>query len=379
MRWCLSGAWPALWLAAALSAAAGALEAGTALILGWVIDATVTSGPAAFFDGRNTAVIAISIGFFLIARPLFFGLSAASNAIIVQPNVNPLVLSRLHRWSLGQNVTFFDDDFAGRIAQKQMQAARAVTDVASETINVVAFAIASLVGSVLLLTAINVWVAVGLAVWLFFYFALIKWFLPRIRMRSAARAGARSLVSGQVVDTITNIKTVKLFAHDDHEDRAALDAMQSFRHRSLEYGYLAAGFRFSLMSLAGILPVLLIGATVLLWQREMASAGDIAAAGAISIRIAQMTGWVSFTMMAIYSNIGEIEDGMRTLTPRIRLENEPDATELNAAQGELQFENLGFSYGRKTGGIDQIDMTIGVGEKLGVVGASGAGKSTLVA
>ena len=379
MRWCLSGAWPALWLAAALSAAAGALEAGTALILGWVIDATVASGPAAFFDGRNAAVIAISIGFFLIARPLFFGLSAASNAIIVQPNVNPLVLSRLHRWSLGQNVTFFDDDFAGRIAQKQMQAARAVTDVASETINVVAFAIASLVGSVLLLTAINVWVAVGLAVWLFFYFALIKWFLPRIRMRSAARAGARSLVSGQVVDTITNIKTVKLFAHDDHEDRAALDAMQSFRHRSLEYGYLAAGFRFSLMSLAGILPVLLIGATVLLWQREMASAGDIAAAGAISIRIAQMTGWVSFTMMAIYSNIGEIEDGMRTLTPRIRLENEPDATELNAAQGELQFENLGFSYGRKTGGIDQIDMTIGVGEKLGVVGASGAGKSTLVA
>lgn len=379
MRWCLSGAWPALWLAAALSAAAGALEAGTALILGWVIDATVASGPAAFFDGRNTAVIAISIGFFLIARPLFFGLSAASNAIIVQPNVNPLVLSRLHRWSLGQNVTFFDDDFAGRIAQKQMQAARAVTDVASETINVVAFAIASLVGSVLLLTAINVWVAVGLAVWLFFYFALIKWFLPRIRMRSAARAGARSLVSGQVVDTITNIKTVKLFAHDDHEDRAALDAMQSFRHRSLEYGYLAAGFRFSLMSLAGILPVLLIGATVLLWQREMASAGDIAAAGAISIRIAQMTGWVSFTMMAIYSNIGEIEDGMRTLTPRIRLENEPDATELNAAQGELQFENLGFSYGRKTGGIDQIDMTIGAGEKLGVVGASGAGKSTLVA
>jgi ATP-binding cassette, subfamily B, bacterial len=379
MRWCLSGAWPALWLAAALSAAAGALEAGTALILGWVIDATVASGPDAFFDGRNAAVIAISIGFFLIARPLFFGLSAASNAIIVQPNVNPLVLSRLHRWSLGQNITFFDDDFAGRIAQKQMQAARAVTDVASETINVVAFAIASLVGSVLLLTAINVWVAVGLAVWLVLYFALIKWFLPRIRIRSAARAGARSLVSGQVVDTITNIKTVKLFAHDDYEDRAALDAMKSFRQRALEYGYVAAGFRFSLMSLAGILPVLQIGATVLLWQRGMASAGDIAAAGAISIRIAQMTGWVSFTMMAIYSNIGEIEDGMRTLTPRIRLENGPDATELSAAKGEVRFERLGFAYGRKSGGIEQIDMTIGAGEKLGVVGASGAGKSTLVA
>ena len=131
MGWCLSGAWPALWLAATLSAIAGALEAGTALILGWVIDATVSSGPESFFDGSNAAMIAVAIGFFLIARPLFFGLSAASNAIIVQPNLNPLVLSRLHRWSLGQNVSFFDDDFAGRIAQKQMQAARAVTDVAS--------------------------------------------------------------------------------------------------------------------------------------------------------------------------------------------------------------------------------------------------------
>ena len=379
MRWCLSGAWPALWLAAAVSALAGALEAGTALILGWVIDATVASGPEAFFGGTNTFVIVASIAFFLLARPLFFGLSAATNAIIVQPNVNPLVLSRLHRWSLGQNVSFFDDDFAGRIAQKQMQTARAVTDVASEMINVVAFAIASLVGAVLLLVAINLWVAVGLTVWLVFYFALINWFMPRIRSKSAARAGARSLVSGQVVDTITNIKTVKLFAHDDHEDRAALDAMQSFRKRALEFGYVSAGFRFALMSLAGILPVLLIGATVLLWQRGMASAGDIAAAGAVSIRIAQMTGWVSFTLMAIYSNVGEIEDGMRTLTPRTRLEDGHDAEPLNASQGEVQIEDLHFAYGREVGGIEGIDLTIRAGEKLGVVGASGAGKSTLVA
>ncbi|MEQ6202911.1 ABC transporter ATP-binding protein [Sulfitobacter sp. HNIBRBA2951] len=378
MRWCLSGAWPALWLAAALSAIAGALEAGTAMILGWVIDATVASGPDAFFDGSNTATIVLAIGFFLIARPLFFGLSAGANAIIVQPNVNPLVLSRLHRWSLGQNVSFFDDDFAGRIAQKQMQAARAVTDVASEVINVVAFALASLVGSVLLLTAINGWVAVGLAVWLCLYFALINWFLPRIRARSAARAGARAMVSGQVVDTITNIKTVKLFAHDDHEDRAALGAMNGFRTRALEFGYLAAGFRFALMSLAGILPVLLIGATVLLWQNGMATAGDIAAAGAISIRIAQMTGWVSFTLMAIYSNIGEVEDGMRTLTPRTRLEDAADAQMLDAANGEVKIEDLQFAYGRQTGGIECIDLTIAAGEKLGVVGASGAGKSTLV-
>ncbi|UWR22494.1 ABC transporter ATP-binding protein [Sulfitobacter sp. S190] len=379
MRWCLSGAWPALWLAAAFSALAGALEAGTALILGWVIDATVASGPDGFFDASNVWIITAALVFFLIARPLFFGLSAASNAIMVQPNVNPLVLSRLHRWSLGQNVSFFDNDFAGRIAQKQMQAARAVTDVASEVINVVAFALASLVGSVLLLASINIWVAAGLAVWLVAYIALIRWFMPRVRKRSAGRAGARALVSGQVVDTITNIKTVKLFAHADHEDRAALGAMQMFRERALEFGYLAAGFRFALMSLAGVLPVLLIGATVLLWQRGVATEGDIVAAGAISIRIAQMTGWVSFTLMAIYSNVGEIEDGMRTLTPRVRLENKAGAVALDAQRGRIEIDDLCFAYGRQTGGIDCISLDIAAGEKLGVVGASGAGKSTLVA
>ena len=379
MRWCLSGAWPVLWLAAFLSAAAGAMEAGTAWILGKVIDATVSAGPERFFEGSSLVLVLGAVAFFLVARPVLFGLSSASNAIMVQPNVNPLVLSRLHRWTLGQNVNFFDEDFAGRIAQKQMQAARAVTDVAAEVINVVAFALASLVGSVALLLAIDWRVAVGFSVWLVMYLALINWFLPRVRKRAAGRAGARALVSGQVVDTITNIKTVKLFAHADHEDRAALSAMQSFRARALEFGYLAAGFRLALMSLAGLLPVLLLGGTILLWQRGMASEGDIVASGAIAIRIAQMTGWVSFTLMAIYSNIGEVEDGMRTLTPRVRLDDGPDAQELVVEAGQIELRDLGFAYGRQTGGIDRISLTIKPGEKLGIVGASGAGKSTLVA
>jgi len=381
-----------LWLAAFLSAAAGAMEAGTAWILGRVIDATISAGPERFFEGSSLALVLGAVAFFLVARPVLFALSAASNAIMVQPNVNPLVLSRLHRWTLGQNVGFFDDDFAGRIAQKQMQAARAVTDVAAEVINVVAFALASLVGSVALLLAIDWRVALGFSVWLVMYFALIRWFLPRVRKRAAGRAGARAMVSGQVVDTITNIKTVKLFAHADHEDRAALSAMQSFRSRALEFGYLAAGFRLALMSLAGLLPVLLLGGTILLWQRGMASEGDIVASGAIAIRIAQMTGWVSFTLMAIYSNIGEIEDGMRTLTPRVRLEDAANARELVVDRGQIDLRDLGFAYGRQTGGIEKISLTIqpgeklGIvgasgagGEKLGIVGASGAGKSTLVA
>lgn len=378
LRWCLSGSWPALWLAALCSSAAGALEAGTALILGMVIDATVQLGPDGFFSVSNIGLVAGALAFFLIARPILFGLSVATNAVIVQPNVNPLVLSRLHRWTLGQSVTFFDDDFAGRIAQKQMQAARAVTDIVSEFINVVAFALASLVGSILLLLAIDWRVAVGFAVWLVAYFSLIRWYLPRVRKRSAARAAARAMVSGQVVDTITNIKTVKLFAHDDHEDQAALGAMGWFRKTAVDFGVLSASFRLALMTLAGLLPVFLLGGTILMWRQGIATPGDIVASGAIAIRIAQMTGWVSFTLMAIYSNVGEVEDGIRTLTPRTRVQDAEGAHPLRDVAGEIRFDNLSFSYGRDTGGIQAVSMRIAPGEKVGIVGASGAGKSTLV-
>ncbi len=378
-RWALSGSWPALWLAGFLSAAAGALEAATALILGMVIDGAIASGPEGFFTATNVVMISIAVGFFLILRPMAFGLSSAANSIIVQPNVNPLVLSRLHRWTLGQSVKFFDDDFAGRIAQKQMQTARAVTDVAVEVINVVAFALASLLGSLVLLFSINARVALVFLIWLVSYFLLIRWFLPRIRERAGKRAGARAMVSGQVVDTITNIKTVKLFAHADHEDRAALGAMQKFRDTSLHFGKLSAVFRVALMTLAGILPILLIGTTLIFWSQGTATEGDIVAAGAVSIRIAQMTGWVSFTLMAIYSNIGEIEDGIHTLTPRTRVDNAETAGDLAVTEGRIRFETLSFAYGRDFGGIDDIDLEVKPGEKLGIVGASGAGKSTLVA
>jgi ATP-binding cassette subfamily B protein len=189
LAWCLKGALPVLAVAAALSAAAGTLEVVTALLLGQVIDTALASDPDSFFAEEWLLLLGFAL-FFVGLRPLVFGLSSAANSIVVGPNINPLVLSRLHRWTLGQSVTFFDDDFAGRIAQKQMQTARAVTEVTVETVNVVFFALASLIGSALLLTTIDWRIAVVLAVWLVAYIWMIAWFMPRVRVRSAARAGA---------------------------------------------------------------------------------------------------------------------------------------------------------------------------------------------
>ena len=381
LGWAVKGAWPGILWAAFWSAAAGSLEAVSATILGHVVDAATTATPAtALHDHWHLAVI--FLGFYLVLRPLIFGLNTAAASVRIEPNLFPLILSRVHRWTMGQAVTFFDNDFAGRIAQKQMQTARAATDIVSGTIETVAFALASVIGSVALLLAIDGWVSILLLLWVLAYGLFIRGFLKRIRGASAGRAAARANVTGQIVDTVTNMKTVKLFAHAEHEDRAALEAMGSFRAKATEYGIISSWFRLALMALAGVLPVMLVGGTTALWMQGGATAGEIAAAGAISFRLAQMTGWVSFSLMAIFGNIGEVEDGISTLTPPYTLTDAPDAIDLPRSNGEVQFDAVSFAYGRRSeagrGGVDHINLTIHPGEKIGVVGASGAGKSTLV-
>ena len=376
-RWCLKGAWPTFWVAFALSALSGLSEVASAWILGAVIDSAV--GAPDGYLARNLALLAGFAGFYLVLRPALLGASAAANGLALTPNLYPLAESRLFRWTMGQAITFFDNDFAGRIAQKLNQTARAVTGVTNEAVNVVPFALASLAGSAVLMAAVDWRLAAGLTLWIAAYLLLIRVFLPRIRARSKDRAAARALVTGQVVDTVTNVRTVKLFGHADHEDMAAIDAMEGFRDTALAFGRMSTVFRLCLMALAGVLPVALIGGAVLLWQAGAATPGEIATAGAIAIRLSQMTGWVSFTLMSIYAEIGVIEDGMHTLARLHDTTDAPDATDLPRLRGALAFEGVRFSYGKGEGGIDGLDLAVAPGEKLGVVGASGAGKSTLVA
>jgi ATP-binding cassette subfamily B protein len=377
LHWSLTGSFQILTLSGVTSILTGVLEVFAVLLLGMLVDSALASSPQNPLGGQ-VWLFAAGVVFFLMLRPVIFGVFSFMQTNVVAPNVFNLVLSRLHRWTLGQSVQFFDNDFAGRIAQKEMQTARAVTDVVVEILHTVLFALASVIGAALMLTSVDLSLAAGLCLWLLAYLSLIRYFMPLIRKRSEVRASARATVTGQIVDTVTNIKTVKLFAHDDHEDRAALEAMSVFRNQSLDYGAVASWFRFCLNGLGGVLPVMMVGGSLWFWSTGSISAGDIAVAGAISLRLSQMTGWVSYTLMTIYANIGEIEDGIRSLSSPHELSDAPDAQQMKVPTGKIEFDQISFAYGSDVGGIDNISLLIAAGEKVGVVGASGAGKSTLV-
>ena len=375
-KWSLHGTWRVIFFALVVSLCVGATEILSAWFIGWSIDYALAQGAADVFSNGAAIFIGLAV-FFVVLRPALQGLNAALSALVIQANLYPLVLARLNRHTIGQSLTYFDDDFAGRIAQKEQQTARALMDVVMESLNIVGMGLSAIVGAMILLGNIDAKLAAVMFLWFISYCLLIAWFLPRIRLRAKARAGARAVVTGQLVDTITNISTVKLFAHGNFEDKAALKALGTYRNTAIDFGALTARFRLVLMTLAGILPVALIGGALWFWSRGTATPGDIAAAGLVASRVGHMSGWMSFTALGVFSNVGEIEDGMRTLSPSHQIVDASDAIAPEQVKGAVTFEDVTFAYGQEKAALHEFNLNIEPGEKVALVGASGAGKSTV--
>ena len=377
IAWCLKGAWPVIWITAVLSVLVGVFEVVAFWLIGWLIDFALAEGPEALFAENGLIFFGVA-AFFILLRPAVMGLNAAFNTLGVTCNINPLILSRLHRHTIGQALSFFDDDFAGRIAQKQQQASRALTDIVHEGLNAGGFFIAAILGAAVLVGTIHPVLSLSLVVWVIVMGLTLRYFLPRVQVRSKARAEARAMVTGQVVDTITNIATVKLFAHGAHEDRAAIGALSNFRDKAIGFSSITVRFRLAVAFISGFLPVVMLGGALYLWSQGTASPGDVAASSMVATRLAQMAHWVSFTLLGIFGNIGEVEDGMRTLAHDHLIVDAADATTPEASKGALRFDNLTFGYGQQVQALDKFDLDIAAGEKIGLVGRSGAGKSTVV-
>ena len=377
--WSVKGAKKTILIATLASFSVGIAEAFGAIIIGWVIDTAITNEPSTFVKNNFLVLIAISI-FFVIVRPILMTISAAINGIAMVPNLFPLTFIRLHRHTLGQSIKFFDDDFAGRLAQKQVQTATSISETFNEITNAFSFAMATLVASGFILGSVSSSLTIILLIWIFAFLILIKWFLPHIRIRSKNRAAARAAVTGQVVDTLTNMATVKLFVHSDDEEHYAEDALKGFREKSIDFAMLYVSFRAAIMTLAGLLPILLIGGGIFLWQNGLATPGDIVIAGLLSTRLAQMSGWISFTAMNVFSHLGEAEDGMNTLSPKHDLTDKKNANVLNGIKGRIEFKNVTYNYGNDLGGgLSKFNLSIPNGQKVGLVGRSGAGKTTALA
>ena len=376
MRWALRGAERAILLAFAVTFVTGISELVAARFTGWVIDQTAIVEQGAFWE-TFWPVVVVGVAFFLVIRPLIFVMDAGVTSILLGPNLYPMVLARLNQHTLGHSMQFFENDFAGRLSQKALQTARALTDLVIEVSDVVVYSVAMFIGAFILMLMIDARLLLVFVVWAVFYSAALRYFIPRVQKRSKARAGARTQVTGQVVDIYSNIAAVKLFARDADEDSATRAALNAYRDRSLEFGTLSAVFRMVLMTLGGVLPLFAILGALWLWSAGSATAGDIAMTAMITTRLSMLTNRLGRVAMSIFTNIGEVEDGIGTLTPEHGITDRPNAQSI-VPQGAIRFDAVSFGYGRATQALTDFDLTIREGERVALVGASGAGKSTVV-
>lgn len=375
MRWALEGTGLQVKIAVAASISVGIATVLGFYLIGWLIDAAQAHGPGFLAD--NWLAFTMVALFYLVIWPMTMVANAAFNSVTLGPNLYALVLSRINKHTLGQSLTFFDNDFAGRIAQKSQQTARAVTDVVLETTNIFGNALSGALSAVVMLAFIDWRLAIAIAMWLLTYVVLMYIYIPRVRVKSKLRAARRAVVTGQIVDTITNVATVKLFAHGDAEEDTTNKALAGYREAGVAWAGTVVTFRLFIFTLAGVLPVVLVGLSIWLWGQGQATAGDIAAAGLVSTRLATMTGWVSFASLGIFTNVGEIEDGIRTLSPAHSIVDRPGAVVPPRSRGEVEFRNVDFGYGTPRAALNGFSLKIAPGEKVALVGASGAGKSTV--
>ena len=283
-----------------------------------------------------------------------------------------------HRYLLRQSVSFYANDFAGRISTKVIQTSLAVRESVMKLLDVLMF-VAVYFFAMLVLVAQSDWrLMLPMAVWLVFYIAIQSYFVPKLKQISTEQADARSMMTGRVVDSYANIVTVKLFSHTNREAEYAKEGMDAFMETVHQQMRLATGLNFSIQCINHLLSFSVAALSIWLWLDNAISVGAIAIAVALALRLNGMAHWIMWEISALFENIGTVIDGMSTLSKPLQIQDTKDAKQLKVDHGEVDFDQVDFHYGEDKRVIEALDLRIKPGEKIGLVGRSGAGKSTVV-
>jgi ATP-binding cassette subfamily B multidrug efflux pump len=361
-----------------LTALIGVIEASMVLVIGRFIDLLATSTPERFLTDHGAALLGILVLVAFVRPVLAFVGELVVNQMLSQQMMQR-VRWRTHNYTLGHALSYFQNDFAGRLGNRIIQAGGSIRDLVVETVDILVYVAVYAIVALVAFSAISLWLGLPVLLWIGAYVLLLRYFVPRAITVSERQSDARSVVVGRVVDAYTNILTVKLFSRLDTERSSVREAQEK---------HMAIGFE-QLRLLTGTLGVLfvlnaaLIVATgviaVVLWSNGSASVGEIAAALALVMRMNDMSRWVMQVARALFENLGTVQESMETIAKPHALVDRPGAAALAVKNGAIRFEDVTFHYGKGAGVLEKLSLSIAPGERVGIVGPSGAGKSTLVA
>ena len=361
---------------AGLSAAIAIYEALLFAVLGRVVDWLSTVAPGALWAERRGSIVAITA--LLLGSVVLVAVQTSLKHQVLAINFPLRLRWNFHRLMLGQSMAFYADEFAGRITTKIMQTALAVRDMIFTATDVVVGMGIYLVTILVLLAGFDVRLLPPFAAWMVAYGLACWYFVPRLGQVGKQQADARSAMTGRITDAYTNIATVKLFSHTRRESEFARAAMDAFKLTG--YAQMRLVSRFEIVNQILVVAMILgaCGTALWLWSRGEVGAGAVAAVTAMTLRVSGHAHWVMWEMATLFESVGTIQDGINTLTRPRAVVDAADAKPLHVTQGEVRFEDVSFAYGNGHPVIDQLNLTIRPGEKIGLIGRSGAGKSTLV-
>jgi ATP-binding cassette subfamily B multidrug efflux pump len=375
LRYCRQ-AWP--WLAGlmAVGLIVSLIEASILRFVGSIVDLLRATNPAHVLEDRGGTFLVMGLAI-LIARPL----ATISHDLLTQQTTAPgwtnLIRWQTHRYVLRQSLDYFANDFAGRIASNVVQTGPALRESCVQVIDALWFVTIFATTALVILAQADWRLVFPLVAWILAYASALAYFVPRIRRRSEAIANRRAILTGRMVDSYTNIQTVKLFARVEGEDAHAGEALADHLAAFHQQTRLITIMNGMVSAMNSVLMLGTGGLAIWLWTHGALRLGDIAIASGLAIRISTMSGWVMWTSVGIFENVGIVQEGIRTIARPHGLVDRGGASPLVARRGAIRFENVRFHYGKAGGVIDNLSLAIASGEKVGLVGRSGAGKTTL--